>query len=563
MKRLARMLIVMLLANLWVLDAAAGDDFCSNPVSTAEGLVSGVSEKEQPVCSYKGIPYAAPPVGNLRWAAPQPPAAREGVFKAEKFPPECCQTAGPLFGVKASKRSEDCLYLNIWRPKKSGRFPVMLWIHGGTFNNGSGVIPLYRGDRIAGEKDVVAVTINYRLDFLGFLAYRQLSQEDPNGSSGNYGLMDQIAALKWVKQNIAAFGGDPDNITIFGESAGGWSVCSLLASPLASGLFSKAIIESGGCDAVTSMEKGYEIGDEFAKAAGCEGPEALACLRSQTFKELRSKFSHQEKKEKKLEKKAGSSKLVDIGEIMPKWIPRVDGWVLKQKPIDALRAGRFNRTPLLVGVTRDEVKLFTLTIPGIRLVPKCILHQQLELNLGEEITEGIERLYPYDQYRRPADAVIDALGDMGLGCRCFEAAEAASAYQPVYYYRFDYDQHLLPHMAGAMHGIEIPFVLDNFKQPPAIFFFPGCFAKKARPLKNEVMIYWTNFAKTGDPNEEQLTQWPKYDTRERNKMILDQPLRQMTTDNVEKCQFWKEHDFLQEKTIRMQKRVEQITGQKK
>ena len=521
---------------------------CDAQVMTAQGPVIGVDDEKSPVCVYKGIPYAAPPVGRLRFRPPQPPLKRNSVFKADHFSAECIQSGGPMPGVKAVPRSEDCLYLNIWRPKKSGTFPVMLWIHGGSLTSGSGVIPLYFGDRLAAEKDVVVVTINYRLAWLGFLAHPDLSLEDPMGSSGNYGLLDQIEALKWVRRNIAGFGGDPNNVTIFGESAGGWSVCNLLASPLAAGLFQKAVIESGGCDVVTTLERGFEVGRKFANDAGCEFRDPIPCLRSKTPEEIKRALDASSLQAKAEAREKGRE---NPGALSPEqakfdWIPHIDHWVLNEKPIDALRGQRFNQVPLMVGSNKDEFKLFTIAIPGIRSIPKCIIHKELFSILGGDTASGIEKLYPYENYRKPADAVLDALGDMGLGCKCFSAAEAVAAFQPVYYYRFDFSKHNFPHMVGAAHAVEIPFIFNTLDRAPANIVASPAKRKKAEPLVRVMMSYWTNFAKTGDPNGNGLPLWPKYDPVRRERIYLDITSKVAPTDNVLKCEFWAEHDLMQQ-----------------
>jgi len=255
-------------------------ELCSVPVTTTEGPVSGIPESES--CAYKGVPYAAAPVGALRFRPPAPAPARAEVFVADEFSPWCMQSfhVGILDrNLLSIKVSEDCLYLNIWRPQKSGRFPVMFFMHGGGLLVNSGATGMYEGEHLSSTQDVVVVTINYRLGAFGFLSLPELSAEDPNGGSGNYGLLDQIAALTWVRDNVAAFGGDPDNVTIFGESAGGWSVCNMLVSPLARGLFHRAILQSGGCDSTRTVDEGYADGRSFTEYVGCSGPDVATCLR--------------------------------------------------------------------------------------------------------------------------------------------------------------------------------------------------------------------------------------------------------------------------------------------
>ena len=395
MKRIVVLMFGIFAVSIFIPLKASAEDLCADPVGTAQGKVSGMSDAKEPVCVYKGIPYAAPPVGRLRWRPPQAPEKRTEFLKADKFSAECIQSDSDYPGVTASPRSEDCLYLNIWRPKKSGPFPVMVWIHGGSLTSGSGIVPIYWGDRLASQKAVVVVTINYRLAWLGFLAHPDLSLEDPKGSSGNYGLLDQIEALKWVKQNIASFGGDPNNVTIFGESAGGWSVCNLLGSPLAAGLFAKAIIESGGCDMVATLDKGYKIGEKFVKEAGCEFRDPIPCLRGKTAEEIQLALKatkEKEKAEKQNEPKKNSSLLEGAASF--DWIPHIDNWTLDATPIEAIRSGKFNQAPLLVGTNRDEGKLFSIAMPGIRSLPKGIVHSALFSILGSDTASGIEKTLP-------------------------------------------------------------------------------------------------------------------------------------------------------------------------
>jgi len=509
---------------------------CAEPVMTAEGPVAGTGVPGFEACAYKGIPYAAPPTGELRWKPPKPPALHHEVLNADRYGPWCRQPIekGFLTADRGAELSEDCLYLNIWRPKKSGAFPVMFWMHGGGLETGGGAGLMYRGDRLAAAQELVVVTINYRLGALGFLAHPSLSAEDPHQSSGNYGFLDQIAALQWVRQNIANFGGDPRNLTIFGESAGGWSVCNMLASPLTRGMFDKAIIQSGGCDSTRTLEEGFADGENFAQSLGCGKADALACLRGKSDREIisvqitRPKFN-----------------ILDLKPMLKYvWMPKLDGWALLEPPIESLRAGRFNQVPLLVGSDRDELKIFTVNWTGIRLAPPSLVSLVIKNTFGQNLRQEIKRLYPFCHYRRPADALIDALGDATLSCKCFEAAEAVAPFQPVYYFRFDYDDHLAPHIYGAGHAIEIPFIFNTLDQPEFNVFFDKRHARKAAKLVGPMMSYWANFARTGNPNQPGLIDWPAYDTQNRSRMHLDLPQKKEPADIVQKCGFWQEHKVM-------------------
>ncbi len=530
--------LVLIALLLTAAPAAAFAGVCGDQVMTQQGPVTGVMDEGSGACVYKGLPFAAAPVGELRWKPPAPAPERGGVLVADSFGAQCVQKASPLGLTEtgpAEGRSEDCLYLNVWRPAKSGTFPVMFWIHGGALLTGSGSDEMYWGDRLAAKEDVVVVTINYRLGHFGFLAHPGLSEEDPRESSGNYGLLDQIAAMEWVKANIAGFGGDPGQVTIFGESAGGWSVCNNMASPLAAGLFHGAILESGGCDTVKSLEAGHDDGAAFAGKLGCDGQDAVSCMRSQTPEEIYAALDEAAKANK------GGGGLLDRADFV--WVPHVDGWALNETPIEALRSGRYNQVPLMVGANRDEIKLFTMVMPGIRLTPKHAIRRMFKQAGSEELLPDVERLYPYGDYRRPMDATLDALGDMALGCKCFEAAEANAAFAPTYYYRFDYDDNVAPHIVGAAHGLEIGFAFDNLDRKPISISLTKGQTKRAQPLAEVMRGYWANFAKAGDPNGPGLTPWPAYDTGARERMILDLPQSTGPTDNVDKCEFWDGQDL--------------------
>src|SRR6516225_1709897 len=325
--------------------AATGDEHHRGPVvETSDGRVRGISSGG--VDRFLGIPYAAPPVGDLRWRPPQPHGRWRGVRDATSFANHCPQVASP-FGLPSV--TEDCLYLNVFRPARHGeddgeadegghegrerRHPVMVWIHGGALLVGES--DDYDPVRLV-QRGVVVVTINYRLGVLGFLAHPALTEESPEHASGNYGLMDQQAALRWVRRNIRAFGGDPDNVTIFGESAGGLSVHSQLASPLAAGLFHKAIVESGAYSLVPpSLSAAKAAGAAFAASAGCADPStAAACLRSLPVATI---LAHQP---------SGTM------------VPNLDGFVLPQTVRAAFSTGQFNHVPVIEGSNHDEWRLF-------------------------------------------------------------------------------------------------------------------------------------------------------------------------------------------------------------
>jgi para-nitrobenzyl esterase len=497
------------------------EELCSAPVATAEGPVTGRAA-ETAACEYRGIPYAAPPKGERRWRPPAPAAARTATLAAQEFGPQCPQPHVGLTSLLPSgTESEDCLYLNIWRPLKSGSFPVMVWIHGGDLLQGSGSWPLYAGDRLAAAKDVVVVSINYRLGPLGFLYHPALAAEDPHRSSGNYGLLDQVQSLAWVRDNIAGFGGDPQNVTIFGESAGGWSVCNLLASPLAAGLFHRAIVESGGCQCSRTVAQGEEWGREFAARLGCEGPKAAACLRTKSARQVIAALG------------------TNWQAMLTKFFPHLDGYALAESPLDAVRGGRYNRVPLLAGSTRDEFKLFANEIPGGRLLPGPLIDRAADRYLRARLDPPLGGLYPTAAYSRPADALFDAIGDAYLACPTWRAAAAAAPHQPrTWYYRFDYDAHLAPDMIGAAHGTEVPFVFGAGDREPVNILYSKPQWERARPLMAAIMSYWTNFAASGDPNGPGLPPWPAYTADGQERLRLDEPIRADRADLEPKCAYW-------------------------
>lgn len=517
--RFARICLSALAFSLACAAAAGPEDLCAVPVATQQGLVSGAAEPGLAACSYLGIPYAAPPRGELRWHAPLPAAARSGLYEAKSFGPSCLQDESFTGGGKSRSFSEDCLTLNIWRPAKAGVFPVMVWIHGGGYTQGAGSYEMYHGARLAAGREVVVVTLNYRLGVFGFLALPELAHEDPHGSFGNYGLADQIAALQWVRANISGFGGDPENLTIFGESAGGVSVCNLLASPPARGLFHRAVIESGACDMAQSREKGFEQGLRLARSLGCSEEHALACLRAKRAEEL--------------------IRLKDIGFNAA---AHVDGYLLPDLPLQVIKSGEFNRVPVLVGSNKDEGNLMLILMPGAPVATRSLVTRTLRQALGPRADE-ILALYSFADYPRPISLVGAVFAD-GFGSRAFAAAEALAPHTAVYVYRFDWDDERWGKRLGAFHGLEIPLVFGNLKlhagSSPLRLVLTKKAAAKAEPLSEQMMSYWTNFAKTGDPNGSDLPLWPQYDPGQKLRLHLDTPVavRPIAGETLERLQYF-------------------------
>ncbi|MCR6657714.1 MAG: carboxylesterase family protein [Opitutus sp.] len=478
-----------LLAPVALFLASSAFALQSAPVATEYGLVQGVAENDLTV--FKGIPFAAPPVGELRWRAPQPAAKWTGVRAADKFGPD------PYQGDGQGGVSEDCLYLNIWTPAKSPdeKLPVLVWIYGGGFAFGSTSTPVHNGEHLA-RKGVVLVSINYRVGSLGFLAHPELSAESPRKVSGNWGLLDQIAGLKWVKRNIAAFGGDPDRVTIFGESAGGIAVSMLCASPEAKGLFRGAISQSGGSFGPT-RDTTYP-GENMRTLAQAEAS-GVAYVQ-----------------------KAGVRSIAELRLLPPDKLPGgwgsgtawpiVDGWVIPGDQYKLYEAGRYNDVDILVGYNSDEGLSFA------RDKDAAEYRANVEKRYGP-FAEKLIAAYPPS-----GDAVTrtarDLMRDAAFGWQTWAWAtlQSRTGKSKVFYYYFD--QHA-DHPAdapnadhGMPHGVDVPYVFQTLDRNDAKLT-PGDWA-----ISDTVSTYWTNFAKRGDPNGPGVPVWPRYTHEDRRVMVF-------------------------------------------
>ena len=462
-------------------------------VKTDAGSVSGIIENG--LRMYRGIPYAAPPTGDLRWRPPAQVKPWDGTRNATGFSAMCPQpsTSNPTPG----EMSEDCLYLNVWTPAKSAdeKLPVMVFIHGGAFAEGTGSDPLYNGSALAG-KGVVVVTLNYRMGALGFLAHPQLDNESANNTSGNYGLLDQQAALRWVQRNIGAFGGDPSRVTIFGQSAGGSSVLVHLVSPQSKGLYRQAIVESGPLwtngtilDIFGSKADGERYGEEYAKSLGYEGPEAIAQMRTLSAEELVNATPWP------------ASTFWRIHTLGFK--PVADGWIIPDAPDTMFLSHRENPVPLIIGNNAND----GITLTANANMTVADYKQFLQDNFGKDAGAVFAKY--------PANSTPDVQHQLSRMMTAYDFTDAAKfaagsmadLNQSTYLYRFSYDLPGQP--LGAFHSSELLMVF----RPPGTFPDPT-----STRVSENMMDLWTRFAKTGDPNGGMNVTWPKY-TREQGQYL--------------------------------------------
>jgi para-nitrobenzyl esterase len=467
------------------------------PLHVDGGAIADTSFDANHVRNFKGIPFAAPPVGDLRWREPQPVKPWQGERSADQFGPRCMQT--PRLGAidpLNPRMSEDCLYLNVWTPANavSDKLPVMVWIYGGSFNVGSGSEPWYNGANLA-KKGVVVVTLNYRLDVFGFLAHPDLTTESEHRASGNYGLQDQLAALAWVKRNIAAFGGDADRVTVFGESAGSLSVSALMASPLGRGLFARAVGESG---AMLYPDKSPYARPTLAKAeqAGVKFAELLS---ARSIAELRAKLA-----EDVLDAVAKNAATVSAVRG-----PIVDGYVLPSNAAELFAKGQQNDVPLLAGSNADEGTLFANRVQP-QPTPEIFI-DQVRTFFGSQ-AETVLKVYPADTPEQTKASFAALLGDQLISYPTWlwDTLQAKTSKAPNYRYSFELrppapEASLTPLAAqGVFHSAEILYVFDNLQVRE------WNWRPEDRKMAELLSSYWVNFAKNGDPNAPGLPEWPKY-----------------------------------------------------
>jgi para-nitrobenzyl esterase len=467
-------------------------------VVTESGAISGVLANGLRV--YKGIPFAAPPVGDLRWRPPVHAAPWTGTRKADAFAPACMQVGVSMPGETTPAVSEDCLHLNIWTPAEAKtapeHLPVIVWIYGGGYINGSASMPLYWGDRLA-QKGVVVVTISYRLGPLGFLALPELTRESPHHSSGNYGLMDQIAALEWIQRNIAAFGGDPKCVTIAGQSSGSISVSILMVSPLAKGLFQRAIGESGGLFEPLQLAPKYVLanaehdGEKYAVSLGAASLQQLRQLPASQLTGNASGIVH----------------------------PVIDPYVLPLSPYEAFTSGQQNDVALLIGSNADEAR----ALVDVSHDTAATFDSDLEHSVGQ-LPPALVAAYPHatDEEARQAQLGLERDLRFGWDMWAWARLQAGTGKSPVFYYSFR-QQPPFPAGSvyagwGASHFAELWYVFDHLDQSP------WNWTAADRKLAEEMSSYWVNFARSGDPNGPGLPPWPAFTNAESKVQYLGDPI---------------------------------------
>ena len=452
-------------------------------VQLDSGAISGISGTSAEVQVYKGVPYAAAPVGNLRWREPQPAAHWDGVRKADQFGAMCMQAA-PRAAAIPPKMSEDCLFLNIWTAatSNSDRRPVMVWIHPGGYQTGSGSTPGFDGEGLA-RKGVVLVTINYRLGVLGFFSHPELTKESEHHASGNYALMDQVAALRWVQKNIAGFGGDPQRVTVFGDSAGSSSIANLMGSPRAKGLFQRAVGESGAWMGL-SLTPTRTLAE--AEQAGVKIAETL---HAQTLDELRSKAAED---------------LLKAGRAGG---PVIDGWFLPEDVGTIFAEHKQNDVPLLAGSNQDEGTFFLQPTTAEKFMERS------RARYGDQ-ADAFLKLYPAGSDEEANASQLAAFRDeLAFVMRVWARAQTKTGHSKAFLYYFTH-QPPPPVGAsargamgtGATHGSEAQYIFQNLLPPRA-------WTNLDHQVSDMLSSYWVNFATNGDPNGKGLAKWPAFDHR--------------------------------------------------
>ncbi|MFB9322956.1 carboxylesterase/lipase family protein [Cryptosporangium minutisporangium] len=528
----AALLAVTLAAGL----AACTDDESSNGGKSAVDLDATVVTTEGGALrgssaagyrSFLGVPFAAPPVGNLRWRPPQPAEKWSGERDATKPGAACTQGSSLVSGGESGKGStiEDCLYLNVYTPTtgtarrtlpeagRDGKLPVMVWIHGGSYTSGAGSD--YGPGRLVTQGGAVVVTINYRLGALGFLALPELSREQELGS-GTYGLLDQQAALRWVQKNVAEFGGDPKNVTLFGESAGAGSVCAQMIAPQAKGLFAKAIAESGCALRGPTQAKAEQTGTALAAKLGCRGAEVLTCLRGKSSAAIRSAAT------------ATSTSLT--------YAPSSGNPVQPTDIESAFAEGKFQNVPLLQGTNHDEGRLFILSL-GLSGIGPALYPAAVRRATGP-LADQILARYPLSKYGTPGDALGAIVTDSTFSCPALRTNQSAAKRTTVYAYEFNDPNAPLPKIGNyplkAAHAAELPYLFEMERL--------GGLPQTAQQLSREMVAYWTSFAADGDPNVDGAPKWGTFSPGGSSmQALVPQGSTALPTDRFateHNCDFW-------------------------
>ncbi|HMD39091.1 MAG TPA: carboxylesterase family protein [Candidatus Acidoferrum sp.] len=485
-------------------------------VKTDGGAVEGTTSVDGKVQIFKGIPFAAPPVGALRWKEPQPAAKWEGVRKAAEFGPRCMQ--GPIYGdmgFRDAGPSEDCLYLNVWTPKAAAdaKLPVMVWIHGGGFQAGATSEGRQDGEALA-HKGVVVVSMNYRLGIFGFFSHPELQKESPHHASGNYGLLDQTAALQWVKKNVAAFGGDPDRVTIFGESAGSFSVSAQMASPVSKELVHRAIGESGAFFGSSlppkTLAEAEADGAKFGEENGAPRLEQLRAMDAPKLLEIAL---------------AGGNAF--------RFHPDIDGYFFPKSPAEIYKKGKQAHIPLLAGWNHDEgnFHMYFEKDPAT----KETYAKKVADTAGASVDDMLKLFPGATDEQAQASAGLLATADF-IGYGTWKWIEMQTKLKGPAVYRYEFDQAPpLPESGAppgatpmAYHSAEIEYVFGmlNSKKLP--------WRKADFDLSDYMVSYWTNFAKTGDPNGAGLPLWPRYDGKTHYEVMHLAAEPQAAADNQRK-----------------------------
>lgn len=496
---MARTCLVALFCALTLIIAPAQAQVTGDPVRVDGGLVTGVWQSNATVRAYLGIPYAAPPVGELRWRDPQPVVPWKGTMAARSLGKQCVQPARlpDALGTESAgpqAMSEDCLYLNVWTPAatRDSKLPVMVWFFGGAWQTGSGGSPVFTDSELP-RRGVILVTFNHRVGPLGFLAHPELTRESPHGASGNYGLIDQAAALQWVQRNIQAFGGDPANVTIFGQSSGASGVVNLIGSPRTRGLFQRAIAQSFGVRHMLTLPQAEQQGVRLAGSAAAANLAALRAMPAQDLLQL-----------------SLSAKST--------FFPIADGWFMPAPVREQFIAGRQQRVPLIIGWNRDEGT--TYGFPGL-----IAARDPLQQRFGPRSSEAAA-LYPSGSELETVLSSARLHADTMFGVPTWTAAHEQARINPgqVWLYHFEHEQPFFPGQhyrefdnvpqLGAFHGAEVAYVFGS------LHALPRAWTDTDRQLSRQLQGYFVNFAKTGNPNGGDLLAWPPYDEKKASVLHL-------------------------------------------